>query len=307
MPILGAHKSITGGFDKAVERAAKSTCDCLQIFVTPPRRWPARPEPARLSSGQDLTKNNNQWRAKPLTESDCSAFQTELRKRKIAHPVAHSSYLINLASPDNALWKKSVEAFVIEMQRIAQLGIPYLVLHPGAFVSSTEKQGLRRIIRALNEMDRQTHGSPTGCLLETTAGQGSNLGWRFEHLAELLEGVKSPARFGVCFDTCHVFAAGYALATEKEYRATMREFHQIVGTKQIKAFHLNDSKRECGSRVDRHEHIGKGEIGLAAFRGLMNDRRFAKIPMYLETPKGKQGGRDLDKANLKRLRGLIES
>jgi deoxyribonuclease-4 len=285
MPPLGAHKSIAGGIYLAVQRAAQSNCDCVQIF----------------------TKNNNQWRAKPLTQSDCSAFQAELAKRTITHPIAHSSYLINLASPDQALWKKSIDAFVIEMQRIEQLGIPYLVLHPGSFVSSTERRGLQRIVRALNEMDRQTRGSKVGCLLETTAGQGSNLGWRFEHLAELIAHVSSPTRFGVCFDTCHVFAAGYALASEKEYRATMREFNRVVGTKQIKAFHLNDSQRECGSRVDRHAHIGRGKIGLAGFCGLMNDQRFAKIPMYLETPKGKPRGRDLDKANLKRLRSLIEA
>ena len=253
MAILGAHKSIAGGFQRGVERAWQSTCDCVQIF----------------------TKNNNQWRAKPLTASASEAFQTELARRKINHTIAHSSYLINLASPDDALWKRSVDAFVIELQRIEHLGIPYLVLHPGAFVTSTEKRGLRRITRALNEMDRQTRRSPAACLLETTAGQGSNLGWRFEHLAALLDGVKSPERFGVCFDTCHVFAAGYPLRSEREYRATMREFNKVIGTKRIKAFHLNDSRHECGSRVDRHEHIGKGEIGIEAFRCLVNDRRFA--------------------------------
>jgi deoxyribonuclease-4 len=284
MPPLGAHKSIAGGIYRAVQRAAESACECVQVF----------------------TKNNNQWRAKPLTESDCQAFQAELVNRKIGHPIAHSSYLINLASPDDALWKKSIEALVVEMQRIEQLGIPYLVLHPGAYVTSTEPRGLRRIVRALKEMDRQTGGSPTACLLETTAGQGTNLGWRFEHLAALLEGVQSPKRFGICFDTCHVFAAGYPLGTRRDFRATMREFDQVVGIKQIKAFHLNDSKRECGSRVDRHEHIGKGEIGIEGFRCLMNDARFAEIPMYLETPKEEKGGRDLDKANLKKLRSLIE-
>ena len=276
--------SIAGGFDKAVERAQASQCDCVQIF----------------------TKNNNQWRAKPLAEDDGERFQAKLAELKITHPVAHSSYLINIASPDDALWKKSLDALVVEMQRIATLGVPALVMHPGAFVSSTETAGLKRITKALNEMDKQTKHDTTMLLLETTAGQGTNLGWQFEHLARLLDSVRSPERFGVCFDTCHVFAAGYDLRTEKAYKTTMREFNKIVGVKRIKAFHLNDSKKPLGSRVDRHEHIGKGEIGDEGFRMLMNDRRFRRTPMYLETPKGDKGGKDLDRVNLRRLRRMIE-
>ncbi len=285
MAILGAHESIAGGYYKAVEAAATAGCDCVQVF----------------------TKNNNQWRAKPLTAGDAQRFQAALRELKITHPVAHDSYLINLAAPDEAMWRKSVEAFVVEIERAEFLGIPYVVTHPGAYTTSSEEAGLRRIIDALDEVHAQTPGITARCLLENTAGQGSNLGWRFEHLATILEGVKDPDRLGVCLDTCHLFAAGYPLRTEKDYRATMREFDRLVGIKLVKAFHLNDSKRELGSRVDRHEHIGEGQLGLEPFRHLLNDSRFRKVPMYLETPKGTHDGQDLDVINLKTLRGLIEA
>lgn len=284
MPILGAHMSIAGGFDRAVDRAHASGCDCVQIFL----------------------KNNNQWRAKPLTKEDGPRFQSRLQELGIVYPLAHSSYLLNLASPDRALWKKSVDAFVVEIQRADTLGVPFVVIHAGAYTTSTEAQGLKRIVRGLNEMDKQTRGLSAGCLLETTAGQGSCLGWRFEQLARLLDGVRSPERFGICFDTCHVFAAGYDLRSEKAYKATMREFQKVVGIKQIQAFHLNDSKHELGSRVDRHEHIGKGTLGKAAFSWLLKDRRFRKTPMYLETPKKDEKGRNLDEMNLKTLRRLLE-
>jgi deoxyribonuclease-4 len=284
MPILGAHKSIAGGYYKAVEAAAAGGCDCVQLF----------------------TKNNNQWRAKPLTTDDVARFQSRLSELKITHPIAHDCYLINLAAPDEAMWRKSVEAFVIEMLRAEYLGIPYLVTHPGSFTTTNEEIGLRRVIQALDEVHAQTAGIKARCLLENTAGQGSNLGWRFEHLATILDGVKDPDRLGVCLDTCHLFAAGYPLGTEKEYRATMRQFDRGVGVKLVKAFHLNDSKRELGSRVDRHEHIGEGRLGLEPFRHLLNDSRFRKVPMYLETPKGTRDGEDLDVMNLRTLRGLIE-
>ncbi len=255
---------------------------------------------------QIFTKNNNQWRAKKLTADDAERFQTALRELKISHPIAHDSYLINLASPAEELWRKSVEAFCVELQRAETLGIPYVVAHPGAYTTSSEEAGLRRICQALDEIHGQTPGLKARCLLETTAGQGSNLGWKFEHLAAILDGVRDPDRLGVCFDTCHVFAAGYPLETRREYLATMRALNAAVGLKQVKAFHLNDSKRELGSRVDRHEHIGEGKLGLAPFRHLLNDRRFRKTPMYLETPKGLREGRDLDEINLATLRGLVE-
>lgn len=275
--------SIAGGYEKAVVEASGCGCDCVQLF----------------------TKNNNQWRAKPITVEDVEKFSEKLRKLKIRYPLSHSSYLINLAAPAADLWKKSIDAFIVELQRAGQLGIPYVVLHPGAFTTSSESAGLKRIIRALNEVHKQIPAGESGCLLETTAGQGSCLGHRFEHLATIMDGVKQPDRLGVCFDTCHVFAAGYAMESEKEYKATMREMNKTVGVKQIKAFHLNDSKRELGSRVDRHDHIGRGKMGLEPFRHLLCDRRFRRVPMYLETPKGEEDGEPLDVINLKTLRDLV--
>jgi len=283
MAILGAHMSMAGGYYKAVEEAYRCGCDCVQLF----------------------TKNNNQWRAKPITDDDIAAFKTRLKELKIRYPISHSSYLINLASPDKDLWKKSIESFVVELQRAEALGIPYVVLHPGAFVDSSEKAGIKRVIRALDQVHRRLKNITAQCLLETTAGQGTNLGWRFEQLAAMLDGVREPERLGVCLDTCHVFAAGYALDTEKAYKATMREFNRTVGVKRIRAFHLNDSRRKLGSRVDRHDHIGRGHMGLEPFRHLLADRRFRKIPMYLETPKGTEKSKPLDVINLKTLRDLI--
>jgi len=275
--------SIAGGYYKSVEAAERVGCDCVQLF----------------------TKNNNQWRAKPISQSDVDRFRQSLTELGISHPISHDSYLINLASPDDELWKKSIDAFVVELQRADLLGIPDVVMHPGSYTTSTESRGLKRIIRALNEVHKQTRGCQAHCLLETTAGQGTNLGWKFEHLATILDGVRDPDRLAVCVDTCHVFAAGYPMATEKEYKATMRSFNKLIGVKQIKAFHLNDSLKEFGSRVDRHAHIGRGRMGLEPFRFLLNDRRFRKIPMYMETPKGKEKGKELDAINLKTLRGLI--
>ena len=268
----------------AVQRARASGCDCVQLF----------------------TKNNNQWRAKPITAEDGRRFTAALEQYGITHPIAHDSYLINLASPDPTLWKKSVDAFIVELHRAETLGIPYVVTHPGAYTTSTEALGLRRIAEALDEIHAQTPRSTANALLETTAGQGTTLGWRFEQLAQILDGVKDPDRLGVCFDTCHVFAAGYPMETEKEYKATMRSLNATVGVKQIKAFHFNDSLRELGSRVDRHAHIGRGHMGTEPFRRLLADRRFRKIPIYLETPKGKEGDVSMDIVNLKTLRELAE-
>lgn len=287
MPILGAHQSIAGGYYRAAELARQVGCDCVQLF----------------------SKNNNQWRAKELTDEDATRFQAALREAKLVHPLVHDSYLINLAAPDEALWRRSVEAYVIELRRAGSLGIPYVVTHPGSFTTSSEEAGLARIIQALNEVHGQTRGLAVKTLLENTAGQGSNLGWQFEQLATILDGVKDPDRLGVCIDTCHVFAAGYPLSTTKDYKATMRKLDTIVGLKLINAFHLNDSKRELGSRVDRHEHIGQGKIGTDAFRMLLNDPRFQKTPMYLETPKEEDGYNQclkLDQMNLATLRRLVE-
>ncbi len=284
MPILGAHMSIAGGYFKAVNAAAELGMDCVQIF----------------------TKNNNQWRAKPLTEQDIQLFREAVEETGLTHPVAHDSYLINLASPDDALWQKSLDAFVIELERAEALGLIGVVMHPGSFVKSTEEEGLSRIIRAIDDAHRQTPDFQTQILLETTAGQGTNLGHRFEQLATIIDGVKESERLGVCVDTCHIFAAGYPLKSAQEYKQTMSEFDRLIGVDRIRAFHLNDSKKEFGSRVDRHEKIGEGFLGLEPFRHLLNDRRFAKVPMYMETPKGEEEGVLLDEINLKTLRGLVK-
>jgi len=283
MPLLGAHMSIAGGYYKAVEAAAELKMDCVQIF----------------------TKNNNQWRAKPLTEQDVSRFRQALTETGIGMPCAHSSYLINLASPKNDLWEKSLDAFVIELQRAESLRLAGVVIHPGSFVESSEEDGLGRIVNGLDRALDATQGMETQVWLECTAGQGSNLGHRFEHLGFIIDEVEDNDRLGVCIDTCHMFAAGYPLRTPRQYAATMDEFDEIVGIEWVRAFHLNDSKRELGSRVDRHENIGEGKLGREPFRHLLNDSRFANHPMYMETPKGLRDGRQLDAINLSRLRRMI--
>jgi deoxyribonuclease-4 len=284
MAILGAHMSISGGYHKAVQRAVDAGCDCVQVF----------------------TKNSNQWRAKVITDEEGMRFRHAVEDSPLSHAIAHDSYLINLASPDDLLWRRSVDAFIEELRRAELLGIPFVVTHPGAYTTGSEMRGLRRIIRALNEVHRRTRRLSAQCLLETTAGQGTALGWRFEHLAAILDGIKHPDRLGICFDTCHVFAAGYSLNSRRDYLATMRRFDRLIGLKRIHVFHLNDSRREQGSRVDRHAHIGRGKMGLEPFRHLLTDRRFRRIPMILETPKGMEEGTDLDRVNLQTLRDLAE-
>lgn len=275
--------SIAGGYDKAVELARAAGCDCVQLF----------------------TKNNNQWRAKTISDAEACQFRERITEFRIAPPLSHSSYLLNLASPDRLLWEKSIEAYIIELERAEQLGIPSVVVHPGAHMAAGEEQGIANVVAALNRVLAQTADLACQVLLETTAGQGSCIGHRFEHLAAILAGVTTPQRVGVCFDTCHVFAAGYPLDSRRQYTATIKEFDRLIGLDRLKAFHLNDSKRPLGSRVDRHEHIGRGELGVEPFRHLLNDRRFRDTPMYLETPKGKERGQDLDVINLRTLRGLV--
>jgi deoxyribonuclease-4 len=289
MPILGAHQSIAGGYYRAVELAAGIGCQCVQLF----------------------TKNNNQWRAKVITGEEAAKFHAALKQHNITHPLAHDSYLINLAAPDETLWQKSVEAFAVELLRAEQLSIPYVVMHPGSFTTSSEEAGLKRIVQALDEVHQKVGPLKTSTLLENTAGQGSALGWRFEHLKVILDSVAEPKRLGVCIDTCHLLAAGYPISTPDDYEATISKLDNIVGVKLVKAIHLNDSKKDLGSRVDRHEHIGQGKIGLEGFRLLLNDPRFAGVPMYLETPKeddeGNPSNGKMDKMNLATLRGLVHS
>jgi deoxyribonuclease IV len=280
-PLLaGAHMSIAGGMHQAFERGKIVRCRTIQIFL----------------------KNSNQWKAKLLTEQDRILFR-DAQKSTCIHPVlAHDSYLINLASPDPVLHRRSLDAFIEEMKRANFLGVPYLVMHPGSHMGSGTIAGISTVAAALRQALDMVE-PPVSILLENTAGQGSSLGWKFDQLASMLEQTGSSNRIGVCLDTCHAFAAGYDLRTEESYRETFREFDRLIGTNKILAFHVNDSKKDLGSRVDRHFHIGKGRIGIDAFRFLVNDQRFAAIPKILETPKG--ANTRMDKQNLSTLRSLV--
>ncbi len=285
MAILGAHMSIAGGYHLAAERAAQLGCDCVQIF----------------------TKPTTQWHGPPIPPEQAQRFQEAIRRHGLCCPYGHDSYLVNLASPKKRLWKKSIDAFVEEMHRAELLGLRWLVFHPGAYLEGDVSAGLQRVIMALKEVFYQTTGLQVGCLVETTAGQGTNLGYRFEHLAEILAHSPVPERMGVCFDTCHVFAAGYPLTPRQAWETTFEDFDRVVGLGQVRCFHLNDSLRPCGSRVDRHAHIGQGQIGPEPFRWLLQDTRFQQIPMYLETPKGTApDGQDWDRKNLALLRQWAE-
>ena len=281
-PLIGAHESIAGGIHTAFERAEQVGCATLQVF----------------------TKNSNQWHAKPLTGEDVASYKTIASKSNIHPVVAHDSYLINLCAGNPELLKKSCVAFVDELRRCELLGIPYLNFHPGAHTGQGEEEGIKKIIESLNWAHEETKGFSVLSVLETTAGQGSAIGYRFGHLRQIIDGVDKPERMAVCIDTCHIFAAGYDIGTEKGYDATMKEFDAIIGLKRLAAIHANDSKKPLGSRVDRHEHIGKGAIGKLGFRFLMQDKRLAKVPKILETPKGEDLKEDV--MNLKVLRELAE-
>jgi deoxyribonuclease IV len=282
---FGSHMSMAGGHDRAVHAAHAVGFASVQVF----------------------TKSNNQWRAAALTDAHVSAFRAALDETGVADPVAHASYLINLGSPDDALWEKSIAALAVEVERGEALGIGDLVIHPGAHVGTGEEAGLARIGRGLDEVHRRTRGVALRIDLETTAGQGTCLGHRFEHLARLFDLVEEPERLGVCVDTCHLFAAGYPLGTPSEYHHTMGALDRLVGTGRVRVLHLNDSLRGLGSRVDRHAGIGRGHLGLEPFRLVVNDPRFRALPMILETPKGEEDGVDLDAVNLGLLRGLEEN
>jgi len=278
--ILGAHESIEGGIYRAVERAESIRCTALQVF----------------------TKNSNQWAAKQLTEQDIANYKTAVLKSRIRHVMAHDSYLINLCARDRTILQKSRKAFIEEIVRCDLLGIPLLVFHPGAHMGAGESEGLKKIVDSLNFAHRNTAKCSVVTLLETTAGQGTTLGYRFEHLRKIIDGIESPERIGVCIDTCHIHAAGYNISGEKEYEDVMEEFDDVVGIGRLYAIHINDSKRELGSRIDRHEHIGKGTIGKIAFRCLMQNARLLNIPKVIETEKGKDLHEDvINLAVLKRL------
>jgi deoxyribonuclease-4 len=290
MPRLGAHLSIQGGLPRAVDRAVASKCEALQIF----------------------TKSAGQWRARVLPEDEVRAFRRKVDAAGIHPVVAHNSYLINIAAAAPALRAQSIAALAEELDRAESLGLDGLVMHPGSYTIGTEEDGLRLIAEGLAQILRERPHGRTRILLEHTAGQGTNLGHRFEHLASIIERLDGSPRVGVCLDTCHLLTAGYDLCSEQGYRATFRDLNRIVGLDRVALFHLNDSKKPCGSRVDRHEHIGKGCLGVEPFRRLLNDRRFARHAMLLETPKLETSARGRrsdvdpwDARNLRTLRSLI--
>ena len=260
---LGAHQSIAGGTPRAIERGLEAGCRVVQIFV----------------------KNSNRWVGRPLERPEARAFRSAARGAKFSRVVAHTSYLINLASPVAELRRQSIGALVEEIERCRKLGIPDLVYHPGAHCGEGEIAGVARISASLDEVFDRTGGARVRILLETAAGQGSCVGHRFEHLRDILGAVRVNRRVAACFDTCHVHAAGYDIVTREGYLETIAAFDRTVGLSRLAAIHVNDSKKPRGSRVDRHEHIGHGTIGRAGFRNLMTDPRLAGIPKFLETPK----------------------
>jgi deoxyribonuclease-4 len=280
--LLGAHMSTNGGVHSAFARGVSIGCTTMQVFV----------------------KNNNQWHARPFSGEDIQTYKTRGAKARIGPVVAHAAYLINLCAGNASVLRKSRTAFIDELQRCEALGITALIFHPGAHVGAGEKDGIKRIAESLNLVHDQTRDVRVLSTLESTAGQGSALGYRFEHLREIIELVEEKRRMAVCLDTCHVFAAGYDIRTQTGWEKTMEEFVDVVGIHRLVAVHVNDSKKALGSRVDRHEHIGKGQIGLEGFRAMMNDPRLDNIPKILETPKSEDMHEDIENMNV--LRSLAE-
>lgn len=273
--------SIAGGVHTAVERAVQIGCTTFQMFV----------------------KNNNQWKGKPLTENDVSTYKKLLLEARIGPVVVHDTYLINLCAKDSLILAKSRAALKDELDRCEMLGVEYLNFHPGAHVGAGEEEGIKLIAESLNMIHDETPHYGVKSVIETTAGQGTAIGYTFEHLRKIIDLVEQNERMTICMDTCHAFAAGYDIASEKGYQRTFEEFDAIVGLDRLVAFHFNDSKRELGSRVDRHEHIGKGRIGKKGFAFFMNDPRFINIPKILETPKGPDMKEDV--VNMRTLKRLI--
>lgn len=252
---------------------------------------------------QIFTKNATQWKAAPLNDQDVAAFKRE-RDRTGIYAIAHDAYLINLGSPDKALWEKSVKGFLGELERAEALELPCLVMHPGSHKGAGEDAGLRSVSKALNRLIKKTSGFRVKILLENTAGQGAALGARFEHLQRIMEASVDPQRMGVCLDTCHAFAAGYDLRGPRRYKRVMDELDATVKLENLGAIHLNDAMKDLGERVDRHQHIGRGMIGRDCFRLIMNDPRFCRVPKLIETPK-QLDGKEMDPINLGLLRSLI--
>jgi deoxyribonuclease-4 len=280
--LLGAHTSTSGGTAAAVELADKLGFTAMQIF----------------------SKNNTRWAQRPFKESEIQDFKKKLKNSNIKYVCVHDSYLINLCADNPEFKKKSDEAFLDEIERCQQLGIEYLNFHPGSHGGKGEKEGIKAIAESLNIAHEKTKGYNVSSMLEATAGQGSAIGYRFEHLREIIDMVEDKVRMSVCIDTAHIFAAGYDIRTPDAYKKTTKEFDDVVGLEYLKCFHMNDSKKPLGSRVDRHEHIGKGLIGRDGFRSIMNDKNVTHIPKILETPKGKEHLEDVE--NLKVLQSLTK-
>lgn len=279
--LIGAHMSIAGGLQNAPLAGERFGCTAIQIF----------------------SKNNHQLSAKPLTVQEIESFRSAVAKTKVAVPLAHCAYLINLASPKSDNYKRSLASMKSEVERASQLSVPYVVLHPGSHTDSGVAEGIVRIADAINRIHEGQKTKEPMILLECMAGQGSCIGSTLEELLQIMEKVKDQNRIGICIDTCHLFAAGYDIRTGESFAKILDRFDELIGLDRIKAFHLNDSKKGLGSHVDRHEHIGQGEIGLEAFRFLLKEDRFAQIPMVLETPKNDDGSWDM--MNMETLRSLI--
>jgi deoxyribonuclease-4 len=281
--MFGSHLSIAGGLHNALLAAEKLHCECVQIF----------------------TKNQQQWRCSPLTAECIAEWKAHAKRLKFKRTVSHDSYLINLAATNETFWRQSTELFVEELRRCAALDIPYLVTHPGAHMGAGEDAGITKIVAALNAIFKIVPANGVTTCLEITAGQGSSLGYRLEHLEEIIDRVQQPKRLGVCLDTAHLFAAGYEFRGRK-YAKFRKELEKRIGLSRVKVLHMNDSKKDLGTRVDRHAHIGHGFIGLEGFKPFVRDPAFAKVPKILETPKEKdEKGRDWDEVNLEVLRSLV--
>jgi len=278
--LLGAHMSISGGLHHAVDRGRTVGCSVVQIFL----------------------KNQLQWAAKPYAGDEIRAFKAAWRESGIRTVFAHATYLINLAAPVAAEWARAVASFHDELERAEALGLPFVIIHPGSHKGTGLEDGIARIARALDELTARTRGYDVMVLLENTAGGGATIGRSFEELSAILHAVRSPDRIGVCLDTCHLFAAGYDIRSREGYEATIAQCRRLVGLDRVRAFHVNDAKQFLGSGLDRHEKIGRGHLGRNTFRWLLNDRRFGRVPMALETPKEPEPRADRDA--LKLLRSL---
>ena len=279
---FGAHESIAGGVFNAITRGQTATCDTVQIF----------------------NKSNSQWRAKKLTQEEIDEYLERIEDTGVTVACSHSSYLINIGSPDEALGTKSRNSLQEETERCNRLEIPNLVFHPGSHVGSGEEPGLDRIAERCNHVLSNIEDNTVALCFETTAGQGTNLGYSFEQIAYILDRIDDKDHVGVCLDTCHIFAAGYPIIDPKDYEETMKAFDDIIGIDKLKIIHVNDSKTEFGSRKDRHEHIGEGHIGLEGFRNFVNDPRLKNVPFILETPKEDDLQDDIE--NLEKLRSLVK-